>query len=885
MNYINEHTWVGQAGHLLIITAFVSALAGAVSYFADSRQQSNPAHSGKLFSRIVFGIHSLSVVLAVLLLFFAIGSHYFEYHYVWKYSNLAMQTRYIFSCFWSGQEGSLLLWIFWIVVLSWFVLRAGWKWETRVMPLISLTLAFLCSMLLGVYFGEVKIGSDPFILIRELPENAGMPWARMDDYLLQITSFQDGVGLNPLLQNYWMTIHPPVLFLGFAATLFPFAFAIAGALYKDEFEWTKMAASWGVFGMAVLGCGILLGGAWAYESLSFGGFWAWDPVENASLVPWLLLVAAVHCLQITIRRQRGVYLSLLFSVAPFLLVLYSSYLTRSGVLGESSVHAFTENGLAAQLLIFLFVGIAAAVVAILRTRLLRIVFISSMLILFGVYSMTDSLAYTLTPGIAISIALLLINYEKHFHVSRESLRYSSRELWVFAGAMLFLISAFQITISTSIPVINRIFGSNLDAFTDLGSRNQFYHTWQIPLAIIITALIGISQFLNYRHTDASIVKRRTFFPLFVALGLAALLLIFFRVSPIGEWPIFLLVISCMIAIAFNAQYLRKVLSPRYANAGSAMAHIGFALLILGALISGARRDVISENGASFSLEELNKDFRNNENILLKQGDTVMMGNYFVSYRGKRREGPNLVFQVNYYEPEMESATGQLSAGDSIFSLHPIVQLNEQFGNVSEPGTKHFFSHDVFTHVKYADMEVYDVPEDELNDGFMKETVFTLGSQTPVKLENYEFRLQDIYLIDKPAQKQTLGYEKDDILVRAVLRVRNTDLTDTSAIVVAPVFAVRDSSQVLASHEYSSLLDARVRIAGLGQEPNTIMLGVSQREFIVMQASVFPAMNVLWTGCVLMVLGCLVSLRKYVSGRDSSLKEKTPVIEEEELLKA
>src|SRR5690606_6592435 len=162
--------------------------------------------------------------------------------------------------------------------------------ESRVMAVIALVQVALATMLLGFYLGpDINIGSSPFILLRDKMVDA--PIFSQPNYLEFVT---DGNGLNILLQNYWMVIHPPVLFLGFSATLIPFAFTIA-ALWKGDYkEWIRPTWIWSLFAGAALGTGIMMGGAWAYESLTFGGYWAWDPVENASLVPWLTLVAALH---------------------------------------------------------------------------------------------------------------------------------------------------------------------------------------------------------------------------------------------------------------------------------------------------------------------------------------------------------------------------------------------------------------------------------------------------------------------------------------------------------------------------------------------------------------------------------------------------------------
>ena len=169
------------------------------------------------------------------------------------------------------------------------------------------------------------------------------------DYLHLIA---DGNGLNPLLQNYWMVIHPPTLFMGFASMVIPFAYAIGGLWEKRYNEWMKPALPWALYAVMILGTGIIMGSFWAYEALNFGGFWAWDPVENASVIPWLTLIAAVHVL-IAYKNSGHSYFTATFLVfISFVLVLYASFLTRSGILGETSVHAFTDLGMFWHLVIY-----------------------------------------------------------------------------------------------------------------------------------------------------------------------------------------------------------------------------------------------------------------------------------------------------------------------------------------------------------------------------------------------------------------------------------------------------------------------------------------------------------------------------------------------------
>lgn len=863
MNFINEHTWAGEAGYLLIIISFVTTLALGVSCVFAFRSVGGLVQIWIRFSRFLLTIHTVALFSAIGLLFWMISNHYFEYHYVWKYSNLAMEAKYIFSCFWSGQEGSFLLWSFWIVVLTWILVARAGSWEAPVLIFVMGVQAFLLSMVLGVYVGDVRIGSSPFILIRQLPENAAMPWASMSDYLHRITSFSDGVGLNPLLQNYWMTIHPPVLFLGFAATVFPFAFGLASVVRKDHVGWIRPALTWSVFSVMVLGCGILLGGAWAYESLSFGGFWAWDPVENASLVPWLLAVTGLHFLHIAEKRRRGLFLSLMFAAAPFVFVVYSSFLTRSGILGESSVHSFTENGLFIQLILFLFATAGSTVFLLINNTRLRLIFVAISAGNLITYLATESLLYSIGPWILESIILLLYSYEHFYNDERGGeIEKTSREFWMFAAGLVIVMSALQITLSTSIPVINRIFGTRLDAFTELATRNVFYHNWQIPIAILVCILIGVTQYFQYRQTDMAAFRRKIRTGVLASLVLVVPALVILRYNPIAEWQYLALLVAAVFALVLNIDFGRQLMKQKVQNAGSSLAHAGFALLLIGALVSGSRKNVISSNNAGFSLDELNESFRNNENILLRKGDTVLMKDLFVLYRGRRFSEGRMHYEISYFEPRLESRRNVLIPGDSAFTLYPQVQINEQFGNVSEPGTKHFMTRDVFTHIKYADMQAGKAGN--TNDGFMSESTFRISLGAEARMENFSFRFDNIVILEDPHEKVVSGFRADDLVVRAVLSTRNLDRPEAGEFVLKPLFVVRDSVSVIPHEVYSPEIDARIRIAEIPQEPNTIVLGIRQREFIVMQAYIFPGMNLLWSGCVLLVLGCFVSWRRRIS---------------------
>jgi len=223
------------------------------------------------------------------------------------------------------------------------------------------------------------------------------------------------MGLNVLLRNYWMVIHPPILFLGFASTIVPFAFAYAGLQTKKHTEWIKPLLPWALFSACVLGVGIMMGGKWAYESLSFGGYWAWDPVENASLVPWLILIAGIHTMLIYQSTERSLIASYLFAILTFVFVLYSTFLTRTGILGDTSVHAFTEAGKAINIMIGIFV-------------------LSFTLPAFGLF-------FNRLKSIPA------VHHEEEMH---------SREFFMFIGSLVLFLSSMFIIIITSIPVYGKM---------------------------------------------------------------------------------------------------------------------------------------------------------------------------------------------------------------------------------------------------------------------------------------------------------------------------------------------------------------------------------------------------------------------------------------------
>ena len=634
-------------------------------------------------------------------------------------------------------------------------------------------------------------------MLREHPDFSDIPLFTNPNYLENL----DGRGLNPLLQNYWMTIHPPTLFLGFASTLLPFALAISGLWTKQYKEWLKTAIPWTFFSIFILAIGILMGGAWAYEALSFGGFWAWDPVENASLVPWLTLVGAGH-LMIVEQRRGGVMKSLLFlTFLTFILVLYSSFLTRSGVLGDASVHAFTDLGMSGQLLLYLL------------------------------------------TFVAISIFIFVLRY-KHLPSSEKEEELWSREFWMFIGALVLFISSFQITISTSIPVINKIFGSDLAPPVD---AIEHYNSWQVPFVIVILLLMGFSQFFNYKKTEFKKFFGKIFIALLISAGLAVA--IGLSMQMFNPFHLFML-FSALFAAVANLDYLIRVMKGKIRFSGASISHAGFGIMMLGALLSMGKQEIISNNTSSYDVTMLGENYDNQESILLMKDDTLQMGDYLVSYVGKEKEGVNIKYNINYYT---KNDKGELTKE---FTLKPQVQLNDRMGNVPEPDTRHFLFKDIYTHVTWA------VLEEKKDDEVEKAETQNLHIGDTVFLK------RAILIVDSLKQASPIKHEElmpDDIAVEVALTLWDFD---TKAHKMSPVFVLRDSSKVFSIPSINEDLGISISFDRIYPNNGSIDLTFiekksEQKEFIVMQAVLFPYINLLWLGCLIMSIGIIISIRNSI----------------------
>lgn len=824
--YTDENLAPGNWGYFFIVLSFCSALFAMLAYiFSLRKKDENEKRQWQKIGNIAFLTGGVAVVAIFSILFYLIQTHQFQYYYVWAHSSRSLSLKYMISCFWEGQEGSFLLWTLWHYVLGAIVIFTNKKWTPGVLLTIAGAQAMLMSMLLGIEhinlpgaeisLGTAKIGSNPFSLLRHaFPD---IPVFANAGYMESVRNGQlDGRGLNVLLQNYWMVIHPPVLFLGFASTIVPFGFAMAGLWTKRFSEWVKPALSWTAFGVGALGLGILMGGAWAYEALSFGGFWAWDPVENASLVPWLIMVAGLHTMIIFRARKSALAISYILISLAFLLILYSTFLTRSGVLADTSVHSFTDLGLSGQLLIFMVGFIVLAIISIAR-------------------------------------------YWKAIPKTEKEEKTYSREFWMFIGALVLCMSALHIIAITSIPVINKIFsGINSLIGTSLPTKMSkpedviaVYHQLQIPLAVIVAIGMGFSQYLRYITTP----PRRFWKQNLVAFGVSVLIGAGFALLVHLTDPLYIaLLVAATFTVISNGEILLKTIRDKQIRlSGSAVAHVGFGLLLIGALVSNAKKEAISINTENYDALKEASSKEKRENKVLFKNQPVKMADYRVTYRGDSTDGDHIYYLVDYVKFDKD-----FKEEKEKFTLAPYVSFDkkeDKFTSAS-PSTRHYLTRDVFTHISSASRK----DDEDYKPKYDKQKPITLHIEEKQIIDSIPVELIDV----RKEKSEVNGRE----VYRLVAKIRVTD--GTIAYFAEPTLVI-DGKDV--SSEPAEIRDIAVQFyyTGIdlskgmdGNEGHNFTMVSGKRPmmpFITMKAIVFPYINILWLGCITMVVGCFIAARR------------------------
>jgi cytochrome c-type biogenesis protein CcmF len=304
---------MADIGYWALFLSLIVSIYGAIASFIGARQRS---HRLVASARNAISVTAVLVTLASAILLYLLVTHDFQVKYVYQYTSTHLPLVYTISAFWAGQEGSLLLWLWFLAILTLIVAQhgAGKTGPYRLVTL-ALTEAFFALLLISI--------SNPFEVFPLKPV--------------------EGVGMLPLLENPGMIFHPPVLFLGYAGYTVPWAFALA-ALMSGELssDWIKAVRGWSLFAWLSLGVGILIGAWWAYVELGWGGYWAWDPVENASLIPWLTGTAFLHSAMMEERRGMHKVWNMVLPTLSFVFCLFATLVTRGGII-VSDLHGFSRS--------------------------------------------------------------------------------------------------------------------------------------------------------------------------------------------------------------------------------------------------------------------------------------------------------------------------------------------------------------------------------------------------------------------------------------------------------------------------------------------------------------------------------------------------------------
>jgi cytochrome c-type biogenesis protein CcmF len=804
MQYIGEHLLPGQLGHFFTILSLAASLVATIAYFkANMIIEASEKQSWIRLARASFLIETISVISIFIIIYFLVANHYHEYFFAWNHSSRSLLPKYLLACIWEDQSGSFLLWNIWHCVLGWIIIWRSKDWEAPVMTMINFAQFCIATMLIGIYFFGTKLGNNPFILWRNnMPD---LPLFSDPNYL-QLPRVHEGNDLNTLLQNYWMVIHPPVLFLGFASTIVPFGYAYAGLINKKH-DWVKAALPWASFSAAILGLGIMMGAAWAYESLSFGGYWAWDPVENASLVPWITLIAGLHCNIVYNKTGYSLKSTYFFYIVTFILVLYSTFLTRSGILGDTSVHAFVGSDMTVQLVSFV------------------LVFFVPIMILF------------------------FVRYKNIPSVNKEESTYS-REFWMFIGSLVLFLSSLIITAKTSVPVYNKITGSNIAPSED---PEFAYNQIQIFVAIILGLLTASVQFFKYKETSNSYFGKKIWLPTLIALLISVAISLFgnidFTKKGVGFLgAIHVAIFASVYAVVANAYYLFVVLKGKFKIAGASVAHVGFGLVLIGILISSAKKDVLSKNTTGIAVFKKDKNEDPAENITLFKGLPTDMGRYTVTYV---QDTFNVAERKRFFEIDFKSKDGK-----DQFKLYPdLIKGNKGMEGMSaNPSSQHYWYKDIFVYISaYQENNKADTATYRNRAMNVGDTIY------------YSNGLIILNKVLKSPTELKSKFAADEISVFLDFTVVTKDGRRYAA---QPGIAIKDQSlrQIPDTVKSQSLALQFNKV--LDQNTGKLEIGVKESnqisDLITLKVYEFPMINVLWIGVIVMTIGFGMAIAQRLS---------------------
>ena len=481
----------------------------------------------------------------------------FSIFYVWRHSSTDMPLIYKITSYWGGLEGSLL---FWILVQSFFAMIVAFRYQysnREIIPYVITTLNAIMAFLLVLLIGW----SNPLEVQSIIPK--------------------EGQGLNPLLQNPAMAIHPPALYLGFIGFSVPFAFAIGGLIRgKLDNEWVLTTRRWTLLSWYFLSAGLILGGQWAYEELGWGGFWAWDPVENAALMPWLTGTAFLHSVMIQEKRNMLKIWNVVLIITTFGLTILGTFLTRSGII--NSVHSFTQSEIGPAFLVYL-----------------ALVLIAGFALLFKRIQMLES------------------EYKIESVLCREN---------VFLAQNILLVGiAFTVLLGTTFPLLAEAVRG-----TKLSIQAPFFNTITAPMGYALLVLMGIGMLVSWRRSSLDNLRRNFQNPIIIA-SLGTIIIVWMLFGKNLQWGVYIIFWSAIFvtstilfefarATQIKARQtgsnimmgLFYVISKNRRRYGGLMIHFGVVLMFLGfaGKFFSLEKDLTLEAGKSREIGNYRLEFQN-----------------------------------------------------------------------------------------------------------------------------------------------------------------------------------------------------------------------------------------------------------------------------------
>ena len=767
----------GQLGELTVVLALAMALVSGYAFLITSTGKKNLFNLGV----IAYKFQIVFALVASAWLFYLFFSYDFSIEYVYGYSSSDLPFFYLVSSFWAGQEGTYLLWLFLSSLFGLLIIRRARQYTSVAMTIYAVINLFLILMLMIV---------SPF-------KQAGF-------------TPPEGAGLNPLLQDFWMVIHPPVMFFAYAMAGVPFAIALAAVIKRDYTNWLKITFPIVIIVSFLLLAANAMGGYWAYKTLGWGGYWAWDPVENTSFVPWMFSLALIHGMLIekTVGSFRRANLLMAFHI--FFVVVYGTFLTRSGVLADFSVHSFVDLGANAVLIGFV------------------------LLVLLG----TDT--------------IFIIRHSRDIVGRPFAYNIFSREFILFVGMVLLFVFGLLVLIWSSLPLLTKYILA-----TPAAAEIETYNSFAFPMAIIVALFMTLSFLIVSGSEKSGSAKPFAVWGavLSVIAGLLLYLLDLLGITVAITAAIYLFVV---IAYAADAAIRKKLLTAHLyglvaviiavifgvrsveylvffgAAATAVGAHIGSLIkLIPGKLrLAGAQ---VSHFGFGIMLIGIlaSSGFSRQERLVLPRGEEETAFNHTLKYNG---------LAGSIMHPDNKVLLTMSHSGNTVDVRPGYFYARRLDGIMKKPYIKKTLSYDLY-------LAPMDIQELNASQGLY------LKKEESQRIENFNIKFIDFDMI---AHDSLSG-----MAVGARLEIAHDGIVDT----INPIYKSTGSAGVGALVKLYDDSEYEVRVERVLAGEGAVILAIpgliepGAPDQLILDVSRKPGINLLWLGVILACLGLVFSVQR------------------------